>query len=815
MRRASTSTMIKKVLILIPVILLSLNTLWATDPDGNGTIKGTITTSDNKPAADVTILLKNSKRATITSENGNFVIRSLAAGNYELEISLIGYQTVLETVAVKDNETAVINIKLQLTQKELEAVVVTSGYRKLTKTSSDYVAKMPLKRMENPQVYTTVTRQLIAEQLIFSVDDATKNATGVQKMWEATGRGGDGGSYYNARGFVLQSQLRNGVAGNVTSRIDAANIESIEIIKGPSATLFGSTMTTYGGLINRVTKKPYSGFGGEITFAAGSYGFTRIAADVNTPLDKDKNILFRLNTAYNYEGSFQDNGFEKGYVIAPSLSYKVNDRLSFLFDAELYGGSNSSKQMIFFYFPSADLGVTRADETGIDYKRSYSANDIFQTSRSANLFGQMNYKITGNWTSQTNFSSSNSFSDGPYAYFYMLPNSVVTGDPAATGSDYLQRADQSTANSEMQTTEIQQNFIGDFSIGKVRNRFVGGLDYFTQNSNQWFFGTDFDVVPKNGIIPNYSNFNRHKLDSALSNGTPWTYPYDFKMSSYSAYVSDVVNITKNIMVLAAIRVDHFDNKGSFDEPSGKYNGGYKQTTFSPKFGIVYQPVPDVVSLFGNYQNGFTNQTGTDYEGNTFKPEQANQVEGGIKIDAFNGKLNSTISYYSIKVKDVVRPYSADPLYSIQDGTQISKGIEAEVIANPVRGMNLVAGFSYNDSKMEKADADVEGRRPETAMSPYTANFWISYRLQDGALKGVGVGFGGNYASDNKIMNSVSYGEFILPEYTVLNASAFYEHPKFRLGLKVDNMTNKQYWIGYTTMNPQKLRSVNASISFKF
>jgi iron complex outermembrane receptor protein len=85
----------------------------------------------------------------------------------------------------------------------------------------------------------------------------------------------------------------------------------------------------------------------------------------------------------------------------------------------------------------------------------------------------------------------------------------------------------------------------------------------------------------------------------------------------------------------------------------------------------------------------------------------------------------------------------------------------------------------------------------------------------GKAKGLGFGFGGNYASDNKIVNSVYYGVFTLPERVILNATVFFDQPKYRIGLKVDNLTNKEYWVGYTTMNPQKLRSVTGSISFKF
>jgi iron complex outermembrane recepter protein len=809
-----------KIRSLLFLFLLLTAKVFAQD---KGSVKGFVKTSDGMAARQVTISIIGTNKGTHTNDNGEYAINNVPAGTYTLTASSIGLETRQQTIEVKKGEvTNVPEIRLTESAQQLSDIVVTdSRINVFDIKQSEYVSKMPLKNFENPQVYTTISSDLLQQQLVFSVDDAVKNASGVQKMWEATGRGGDGGAYYNARGFILQSQLRNGVAGNVTSRVDAANLERIEVIKGPSATLFGSTLTSYGGLINRVTKKPFDHFGGEVSFSTGSFGFNRVSADVNTPLDREKNFLFRLNTAYQNEGSFQDNGFAKSFMLAPSLYYQVNDRLSFSFDAELYSGENSSKQMIFFYFPASALGASRADELGIDYNRSYSSNDISQLSRSNNFFGQINYKLSNTWTSQTNLTRTYSFSDGPYAYFYLIPNSLVTGDPNATGSDYLARADQSTANSEMHVTEFQQNFIGEFNIGNLRNRFVGGIDIFTQNSNQWFYGANFDTIPKNGYIPNYSNFNRDKLDSVLINGKSWTYPYEFKNSTYSAYLSDVVNITEKIMALAAIRIDYFDNKGSFNEASGKYMGGYTQTTLSPKFGLVYQPILDKVSIFANYQNGFTNKNGVDYAGNTFTPEQANQAEGGVKLNLLDGRITTTLSYYNIQVKDIVRsftgenPNPSNPNPQIQDGTQISEGVEVDVIANPVEGLNVVAGFAYNNSELEKADADVQGRRPATAMSPYTANVWVSYKFTKGSLQGLGAGVGGNYASDNKILNSVYYGEFTLPAYTVLSATLFYDHARFRAAVKADNLSDERYWIGYTTMNPQKPRSFTASVAIKF
>jgi iron complex outermembrane receptor protein len=206
------------------------------------------------------------------------------------------------------------------------------------------------------------------------------------------------------------------------------------------------------------------------------------------------------------------------------------------------------------------------------------------------------------------------------------------------------------------------------------------------------------------------------------------------------------------------------------------------------------------------------------------PERANQWEVGVKLDAAGGRVSATVSYYDIQVKNLLRatpvapssPTANDgfPNAQTQNGTQQSRGVELNLNANPVRGLNLVAGFAYNDSKLLNSSEADNGRRPNSASSPYLANAWVSYRQPEGTLKGLGLGFGGNYASDNRIQNTVT-NVFILPAYTVLNASVFYDQPKYRLSAKVDNLTDQKYWIGYTTMNAQKLRSIVGSVAYKF
>jgi iron complex outermembrane receptor protein len=762
-----------------------------------GTIQGNVVTAQKEAAENISVKLKGTGYGVVTDKNGEFEFKA-PAGSYKLVVSHIGIKNQEINVVVKGGETTVVPvITVQITANALKEVTINGNKtNKFVKKHTDDVQKIPLDNLENPQVYSNITSALLEEQNVTTVDDAVKNAPGIQVMWQATGRSGDGGAYYNSRGFTVQSLLRNGISGGVSNTIDLINVESVEVLKGPSATLFGSALTSYGGLINRVTKKPYDTLGGQITYNAGSYGFNRVSADINTPLDSAKKLLFRLNTAFNYQGSWQTNGFSRGTTVDPSLLYKVNDRLSIQFDAELFEGNNTIQPIYFFDgVTAAELNVSKSTLVKDFYYNTYNAGNLSQQSKNDNFFGVVNYKISDHWKSQTNFSSSYSYSNGFGPYYYLLGNNMMARD------------DQSSQNSSQTITEVQQNFNGDFNIGKLRSRFVGGFDFLRINSDQLYKEGAYDIAPINSSTFDYSTFNKANMNAAynanMNTGNPnfYDYPYIFASNTYSIYVSDVLNITDKFIAQAATRFDHYDNQGN------------KQNAWSPKFGLIYQIVKNEVSLFANYQNGFTNETGLDYQLKPYKPEEANQIEGGIKINLFDGKLTSTLSYYDIKVKDIIRQYTATT--SIQNGTQLSKGFEAEVIANPFTGLNVVAGFAYNNSKYIDISPDLDGRRPGTASSPYSANLWVSYRLPKELIKGLGVGVGGNYESANAVLNNSTDGVFSLPSYIVLNTNVFYEISKYRFSFGVNNFTNEKYWTGYTTINPQMPRQFVGSVAFKF
>ncbi|MBF6640694.1 TonB-dependent siderophore receptor [Flavobacterium sp. J49] len=696
----------------------------------------------------------------------------------------------------------------QTTQKDsintLKEVEINTNKYKYKREKSTTVSKMPLNNIENPQVYNTVTSELLKEQVVTNFNDALKNATGVSRLWESTGRGGDGAEFYIVRGFATQPTMINGFAGINNGTIDPINIDNIEVIKGPSGTLYGSSLISYGGLINIVTKKPYSKFGGEIGYNAGTYGMDRVTADVNIPINS--NVDFRINTAYQKEGSFQDAGFGKSLLVAPSLSYRVNDKLSFLINTEFYERTSANAPMIFLsrYSP---LSFDSIDLFEKSYKKSYTSNELAISNPTFNLQAQMIYKLSDQWTSQTVLARSNSKTSGYYSYLW----------DSANGDEFTRYI--SKRNGETLTTGIQQNFIGDFTIGKLRNRMVAGVDYFRSDI---FNGSTGWVG--NGIVSLVNQTDSGDLTQAgVDNLLVGSFEGNSTAESeiLSAYVSDVFNITNKLSVMASLRADVFKGKTAYwstDEVSS-------QTSISPKFGAVYQIIENKVSVFSNYMNGFINvapQQVSDVDGSnprmkSFDPEQANQYEFGLKTNLYKDIISASISYYNIDVKNRLMTDPNNINNAIQGGEVNSKGVEVSFTANPMKGFNIIAGYGYNDSEVTKDNPGdgYLGLRPEEAGPENLVNLWANYTFLSGDLKGFGFGFGGNYASEYKTLNRSNIGTFELPSYTVLNSALSYNSDKFNITLKVNNLLNEKYYSGWSTVTPQKLRSLTAGLTYKF
>lgn len=805
-------------LLLAFCLVISHLTSFAQQGAGSAIVKGSVKTKDGKPAEFVTVTIKGNKAAQVDAK-GNYLIKELKSGSYTLIASYVGLGQQERQITLKDGETQIHDFVLLESNQQLNEVVVNGGStNKFSVKKTTTSAKMPLGNLENPQIYTTIPKTLLTEQMVTEFSLSLKNSPGVYKIQNNRGINLGGASAYTMRGFRTEAAFVDGVPSQTNGEIEPANIERVELIKGPSGTLFGGAVVSFGGLINIVTKKPFDTLGGEVNYTTGSYGLNRLSADIYGPVNNEKKLLFRLNTAYQNQGSFQDAGFKRSIFIAPTLEYRASERLNISLTAGFYSLEGTTPSTIFLNRARPFIATTPS-ELNFDWKRSFTSNDLVMKNPTVNIKGQINYKLSDSWSSQTIYSANTARSDGFYVYAFLR---------GATSDEMLERnvSYQNTVNT---ATDFQQNFIGDFKLLGLRNRMVVGIDYLNQtvnNDNSPYIVFD-NVSGRNPADPNYVKISRAAVEAKLAASTAAPTKTSTKSNIYSVYASDVLNVTDRLMAMLSLRVDRFQNRGTLNQATNSLmpNSAYMQTSISPKLGLVYQILPDRISIFGNYMNGFANvppvtqPAGSNVSG-TLKPQHANQYEGGVKTDLFQGKLSFTASYYDISVTNMTRAEEVNVagtnyMVTVQNGTQKSKGIELELIANPVAGLNIIAGYSYNDSKLTKSTVALEGRRPPSAGPATLINSWISYTIPTGSYKGFGLGAGVNYIGKHMTANSAVTNVFTLPSYTLVTTTLFYDKPKYRIGLKVDNLTDERYFTGQGTLSAQLPRTITAGLTFKF
>ncbi|GAB3180067.1 TonB-dependent receptor [Telluribacter humicola] len=212
-----------------------------------GSIRGTITSTDGQPIYPATVSLKRSKAGTVTSETGEFVLNNLEAGTYTLVLSAVGYGAVEKSVRVSSGQASTVEIAMPSTIEQLSEVVVTAS-------------RKPESVKEVPSAMTIVGRRQIQEQVAMNADITNVLQYTVPGLAIATGRSSNTGQTLRGRqvlvlidGVPQSTPLRNG--GRDLRTIDPSAIERIEVIKGATS-IYGNGAD--GGIINYITKRPDS-----------------------------------------------------------------------------------------------------------------------------------------------------------------------------------------------------------------------------------------------------------------------------------------------------------------------------------------------------------------------------------------------------------------------------------------------------------------------------------------------------------------------------------------------------------------------------
>jgi iron complex outermembrane receptor protein len=792
-------TFIKQILGLF-LFLLSFN---AIANEGSSVIKGKVSTSDGGSAAGVTIVIKGKARGAITDDNGNFIIKNLSAGSYELSISLVGYQTFEETVNLGDNETSTINIQLQLTKKELDEVIVTTAAQsyKANRGSSSLRIQTPI--LEVPQNIQIVTNKAIQDQQVISMSDGLiRNVSGLVRMehW------GDMYTNITARGSQIQA-FRNGF--NVVNSYwgplteDMSFVDHIEFVKGPAGFMLANGDPS--GLYNVVTKKPTGQTKGEVSMTLGSFDLFRTSLDLDGKLSKDGRLLYRLNLSGQQKKSHRPNEYNDRYVVAPVLSYKLDDKTT-LTAEYVWQHAKMSNVGSFYIFDTKGYATRPVDYTMLPGGLPPTKMDDHS------LMVNLQHQLSDNWKLTAQIARLSYTQQGESAW----PDSVRTDGKVFRNISIWDAKSNMT---------LGQAFVnGEITTGSIQHRILGGVDignkeYFADWGQYYPLdtvgGVGFDLdnpdlgIPSNGY-PVWDRSKPIEERAQLAGGLQ-----DQRYSS--VYLQDELGFFNNTLrVTAAARYTYVKQS---------YFGSQSATRFTPRFGLSYS-INRETAIYALYDQAFIPQSGRLRNGDDVKPITGSNMEFGFKKDWFGGNWNTTIAVYRIIKNHEVNAEPGNTGYSFEIGKKRSEGVEFDLRGKIARGLNLIANYAYTDSKVLKVSdsrANLKEGDVVPGFSKHTANAWLTYKIQTGALKGFGASAGFTYLLDRATFWDPSPdGGAELPDYFKLDAGLFWEKDRFRINANVFNVLDEYLYSGsyyawlsayYWQTDPP--RNFRFSVAYKF
>ena len=249
-----------------------------------------------------------------------------------------------------------------------------------------------------------------------------------------------------------------------------------------------------------------------------------------------------------------------------------------------------------------------------------------------------------------------------------------------------------------------------------------------------------------------------------------------------------------------------------------------QHAFTPRVGLVYGITPST-NVYATWIRGFEPQAvsvqSDPTSGGPFDPVQSELWELGAKGDYLNSRLTATLSVFSLRQRNTL--YNAgitgEPNRMVPIGEELSRGVEVDVAGKILPFWSVMASYSYNVAEITKAaegTKDLNLQRPGTPR--HSANVWTKFVIPQGALEGLGLGFGVHGVSERlgqvgRRANVVTY-----PGYVLLDAALYYKVRDVQLQLNAKNLLDKHYYVsGYDRLRsfPGSPRNLSLSATYRF
>ena len=741
----------------------------------NGRIRGTVLSENNQPAKNVLITLDNGLNMQVDSL-GNYQFTNLQPGTYVVQAKHVSFQSQTINLTLKNEETKVLDFILEESKNNIKEVLV-NGYKGTVEQHVSNSLRVQTPLIELPQNIQIINSELLSKQQSFNLADGLyRNVSGIsrQSHWNDL--------YVNIkmRGSKIQA-FRNGM--NVVASSwgplseDMATVERVEFVKGPAGFMMSSGDPA--GIYNVVTKKPTGEEKGEVTFSLGSFDMFRTTLDLDGTLSSDKKLLYRLNIAGSSSASFRPNEDSKRLVIAPVLSYQLDDKTKAIFEYTYQHAKMTDIGSAYLFSPFGFKTLPR------DFTFSTIGQEPLKIDDHS-MFLTLEHDISKDWklTAQ-----------GSYFNYNQIGASSWPQDVFPDGK-LIRKSDIWDAQSEMQLGQVFLN--GRFNTGRIEHKILTGIDlgkkeYFAD----WNTGIALDTLggefdPSN---PDYSfDTDQLNFDRSVDLRTRAFLGGGLMNSSYSSvYIQDELGFFENKLRLTLAGRFTSMSVGSWGDPA------INSKKITPRVGLSYS-MNENTSFYGLYDQAFLPQTqGTLHDGNPIKPITGDNIEFGAKRNWANGKWNTSVALYRITKNHELTSYGPRPEDVIEIGQKEIQGVEVDIKGEILKGLNLIANYAYTDGKISKVNEGVntpekitffEGQRL-AGSDMHIFNLWLDYEFHASALNGLGIMAGINSNIDRATGSySNELPERNIEDYYRFDAGLSYRRDQWYTNLNVQNLLDR-------------------------
>ncbi|MCD4561987.1 ferrichrome porin FhuA [Lelliottia sp. F153] len=642
-----------------------------------------------------------------------------------------------------------------------------------------------------PQSISVVTAEEMALHQPRSVKEALSYTPGV-----AVGTRGASNTYdyLVIRGFAADGQSQNNyldgmkMQGNFYNDavIDPYMLERAEIMRGPVSVLYGKSSP--GGLLNMVSKRPMTEPLKEIQFKVGTDSLFQTGFDFSDAIDDDGVYSYRLTGVARSNNAQQERAEEQRYAIAPSFSWRPDDKTNFTF---LSYFQNEPETGYYGWLPKEGTvePLPNGSRLPTDFNEGAKNNTY---SRNQKMVGySFDHEFNDTFTVRQNlrFAENKTSQNSVYGY-------GVCTDPSNAGSKQcaaLAPADKGhyLARKYVVDDEKLQNFTVDtqlqskFATGAVDHTLLTGVDFMRMRNdiNSWF-GYDDSVPLLDLYNPVYTDFDFNSKDPATSG------PYQIlnRQKQTGLYVQDQAQWDKVLVTLGG-RYDWADQE-SYNRVANT-TSKRDDTQFTWRGGVNYLFDNGVTPYF-SYSESFEPASQTDAQGKLFSPSKGKQYEAGVKYVPSDRPIVLTGAVYQLTKTNNLMADPAGSFFSVEGGEIRSRGVEIEAKAALSASVNVVGSYTYTDAEYT-TDTNYKGNTP-AQVPKHMASLWGDYTFFDGALSGLTLGTGGR-------LTGSSYGDpansFKVGSYTVVDALVRYDLARFgmagsNVAVHVNNLLDREY-----------------------